>query len=295
MADRTGPTLDLDILKAGGLIKQRQPDLFSVRVRALAGNLTAGQLAKLGEISTKYGKGYVHVTMRQGVEIPFVHLDNLETVAEELDEVGLKLGACGPRFRVITACQGASICNHGLGDTESLAKKIDERYYGRSGLPHKFKVGIAGCPNACIKPQENDLGFMGVAQPILDESNGAECISCGICEDVCPVKAIQLVDGKPQIDLTRCINDGKCINSCPTGSLRPEREGWTVFVGGKFGKHPQLGWVFDKFVSEEEAVELVEKILKAYCHLAHKRERLGELINRIGLEKFREAVQSEQV
>ncbi|GFP30214.1 hypothetical protein [Candidatus Hakubella thermalkaliphila] len=66
MADRTGPTLDLDILKAGGLIKQRQPDLFSVRVRALAGNLTAGQLAKLGEISTKYGKGYVHVTMRQG-------------------------------------------------------------------------------------------------------------------------------------------------------------------------------------------------------------------------------------
>jgi dissimilatory sulfite reductase (desulfoviridin) alpha/beta subunit len=31
----------------------------------------------------------------------------------------------------------------------------------RKGLPHKFKIGIAGCMNGCTKPQENDLGILG--------------------------------------------------------------------------------------------------------------------------------------
>ena len=35
------------------------------------------------------------------------------------------------------------------------------RLGGRAGLPHKFKIGISGCPNGCTKPKENDLGIMG--------------------------------------------------------------------------------------------------------------------------------------
>jgi dissimilatory sulfite reductase (desulfoviridin) alpha/beta subunit len=50
-----------------------------------------------------------------------------------------------------------------------LAKILDERFYGRYGLPHKFKMGVTGCPNSCTKPQEHDLGLMAVIEPALDE------------------------------------------------------------------------------------------------------------------------------
>ncbi|MFN3803757.1 MAG: 4Fe-4S binding protein [Pyrobaculum sp.] len=53
----------------------------------------------------------------------------------------------------------------------------------------------------------------------------AKCVSCQLCEAVCPSKAIRFhleQDGKryPGIDWGRCILCGYCVDACPTGSLR---------------------------------------------------------------------------
>ncbi|MBI4744628.1 MAG: 4Fe-4S binding protein [Actinobacteria bacterium] len=284
------PSFDLTALKSGGFIKQIQPDLFAIRLRVPVGDIKSNQLAKVAEIAEKYGQGILHLTVRQGVEIPYINFKDFESVKEELAGVGLNLGACGARVRVVTGCPGLAVCPQGMMETKNFGKKLDDRYFGRGGIPHKFKMGITGCPNSCAKPQENDLGFMGVVEPLFDESDGCECISCGLCEEVCPSGAIKMVEGKPVIDLSICLHDAECIKSCPTGSIRRGRTGWNVFVGGKWGKHPQLGVLFKEFVSNEEGLELVENILKAYTALADKKERLGALINRIGLEKFKEEV-----
>lgn len=42
--------------------------------------MSAEQLAKVAEVAEKYGEGYVHLTSRQGVEIPFIKLDQIEEV-----------------------------------------------------------------------------------------------------------------------------------------------------------------------------------------------------------------------
>ncbi|MEW6620947.1 MAG: hypothetical protein AB1422_16705 [bacterium] len=47
--------LNLEEVKAGGIIAQRQKNLFSVRVRILGGNVTPEQLRKIAELSEKYG------------------------------------------------------------------------------------------------------------------------------------------------------------------------------------------------------------------------------------------------
>ncbi len=280
------PGLDLNALKAGGIIKQRQEDFFLVRLKVTLGALTSDQLAAIGAIAREYGRGKIHVTTRQGIEIPWVRFADVEAVTSRLAAVDIPLGACGPRVRVVVACQGDDVCPHGLGSTRSLGLALDRRFYGRSGIPHKMKMGVTGCPNACAKPQEHDIGFMAVVMPRL--ASGEECINCGLCVRACRANAIELVDGKPVFDHSRCYRDGECINVCPTSALEPQSTGWNVYLGGKWDREPRLGQLFQEFLSEEDALRLVDAVLAAWKRLGRSRERLGNLIDRIGLETFRQ-------
>ena len=97
--------VDYKTLKKGGFMRQKQKNNFSLRLRVVGGNLTATQLAKVAEVAEKYGDGYVHLTSRQSVEIPFIKIDDIEDVKNALAEGNVEPGVCGPRVRTITACQ----------------------------------------------------------------------------------------------------------------------------------------------------------------------------------------------
>ena len=154
--------VDYATLKKGGFMRQKQKNNFSLRLAVVGGNLTAKQLAKIAEVAEKYGDGHVHLTSRQGVEIPFIKLDQIDEVKAELEKGDCKPGVCGPRVRTVTACQGNQICPSGNIDSYDIAQKLDERYFARE-LPHKFKFGVTGCQNNCLKSEENDVGVKGAS------------------------------------------------------------------------------------------------------------------------------------
>ncbi|MEA1973034.1 MAG: 4Fe-4S binding protein, partial [Candidatus Cloacimonadota bacterium] len=52
--------------------------------------------------------------------------------------------------------------------------------------------------------------------------NSEECIGCELCIDICPVNAIEMVDGKAVIDIDRCNNCGECTYVCPTNAIYME-------------------------------------------------------------------------
>lgn len=279
MSDIRGESLGK--LKSTGLMKQKAGDLFSVRLKMVGGYVTADQLRALAAAAEVHGSGHVHLTTRQGVEIPGVPYREIDGLRDTLAGAELRFGTCGPRVRTITACQG-DLCSHGLIDSQAVARALDQRATQENVLPHKFKIGITGCPNACIKPQENDLGVMGQTYVSRDLE---ACSDCGLCADACRTEAFRLDDdGQVVEDLSRCCCCGACVDSCPTGALRREGSGYAVFVGGKMGNQPRLADRLPFHVTTlDTLLDVIRTTLQWYADYGSTKERFGATIDRVGL------------
>lgn len=48
-----------------------------------------------------------------------------------------------------------------------------------------------------------------------------ECVSCGSCQEVCPVGAISEGDDKYVIDPDVCTDCGTCAEQCPVEAIVP--------------------------------------------------------------------------
>lgn len=274
-------------LKSDGCIRQKNGDLFSVRLHIVGGRIEGYQLSKLQEISDKYGRGYIHITTRQGVEIPYVHIEDLDRLEEELREVGLEIGVAGHCVRTIVACQGR-VCPHGIIDTQELASRLDKEFYGRGGLPNKLKISIAGCPNSCAKPQENDIGIMGVARKKFTEEL---CMLCGLCAESCPVNAIEVTDEGLKYDEKKCIGCGRCGSSCPDCAWDNDEKGYKVFMGGKMGRNPRLGVVLFEYVDDiNELFRIIDGLIEIYKEEGNEGERFRDTMDRLGVDHIRNRV-----
>lgn len=278
--------IDYATLKKGGFMRQKQKNHFSLRLRVVGGTLTAGQLAQIAKVSEKFGRGYVHLTSRQSVEIPFIRLEQVEEVKKALGEGGVEPGVCGPRVRTITACQGAAICPSGCIDTYALAKELDERYYARE-LPHKFKFGITGCQNNCLKAEENDVGIKGgIRVKWIPDA----CIMCGVCVKACRSGAITQKDGKIVIEEEKCNFCGRCTKACPAEAYE-NTPGYIVSFGGVFGNHISQGETIIPFIeNHDKLMRVCDAAITFFEKHANAGERFKFTIDRVGREELEKTI-----
>ena len=272
-------------LKKGGFMRQIQNEKFSLRLRVVGGQMNANQVQKVSEIAEKYGHGYIHMTSRQGIEIPFIDLADVNVVKEELKLVGLQPGACGPRVRTVTACQGNTICGSGLIETSELAKELDEKYFAMD-LPHKFKIGITGCRNNCLKAEENDFGIKGGLNPEWDTNS---CTYCGVCEAVCPTKAIEVnkTTNNLKFSKSKCIYCGKCVKSCPTDAWDGEN-GYITSFGGLYGNSIAFGQSLLPLITrKEDLFKIVDATIEFFKENANAGERFRFTLDRIGIDNLK--------
>lgn len=278
----TEKKVDIDEFKRIGIIAQRQKDTYLIRLRTVGGDLGVGELATIARVAETFGRGEVHLTTRQAVEIPFVHADDLKAAREELEQNGIVLGVCGPRGRGIVACPGTAVCSSGIIETRELAAELDAEYL-RKEAPHKFKIGVSGCPNNCSKPVENDVGVMGGVLPGWDRE---ACISCRLCISICPVGAIEEHHNAFVLDERKCIHCGLCIRNCSASAWTAKKTGYTLYLGGTMGKKPRLGTRAKALIeTKEELLRLIRRAFAYFLANGRKKERFGHMLDRIGVEK----------
>ncbi len=275
-----------------GILAQAQKEYVTLRLLVSPGYLSSDQLRALADIADKEGRGKIILTSRKGVEVPWIRFENAKEASSLLEMYGLPPGSCGRKVRAIMTCAGTERCPYHMYNVDDLCNKLNQKYYGKEA-PTKFKMALAGCPNACSNPYINDFGIIGAETPRLIEE---KCIRCGSCQRLCRGSAISMEKEElPVIDFEKCIHCGWCIKNCPSGALESEKKGFYIIVGGKSGRVPELGIKIDEIFSEDEVFEVLDRTLDYFQKHADGRERIVSVIKRLGLDHYISEVFKEKV
>ncbi len=73
---------------------------------------------------------------------------------------------------------------------------------------------------------------------------------------------------------------------CPEG----RKTGCTVFAGGKAGLRPKQGTKILELAEEKQLFSVLEKTFDYYRNEGLEGERLGDLIERLGIERYLDAI-----
>ena len=277
---------DFGIHMRGGVITERDADFCTIRIRAPAGIFSVEQLRGIAMIAKKYGTGTVHCTTRQTLEIPHIKPVLLKKVEKALAKNETPVGSEKDEIVNIIACPGVERCKFANIDTISLAKKLDEKLFGKE-MPVKMRIAISGCPNACTSPMLNEIGVIGRVRPLRTPGL---CTGCGSCVQSCKEKAIKIRNGISELKEDSCVQCGVCIQSCHFDLLKAEHRHFLITVGGRRGRHPQIGRPLLTVETEEQVIFAIQKIVDWVYRRAWSGRLLSEQLDELQFEKFRQDI-----
>jgi anaerobic sulfite reductase subunit C len=274
---------DVSIHMKGGVITERDADFCTIRTRIPAGVVSTDQLRQLARIAKQYGTGNVHITTRQTIEIPHVNPVHLKKIAAALEKNGTPIGSEKDEVVNVVSCPGLDRCKFANINTIELAKKIDERMFGKE-MPVKMRISISGCPNGCTSPLLNEIGISGRVDPLREEGL---CTGCGTCTEYCREHAIRIRNGISVLDQEKCLSCGICVRSCPFDLLKSRGTRYLVTVGGRRGRHPHLGRELVSLDNPDDVVDVVEKVVYWVYRRAWSGRLLSDQLDELQFEQFK--------
>jgi len=274
---------------------------------------TSKALRTLADIWEEHGSGLTNMHGSTGdIILLGTTTDELEPTFSKLTEAGFDLGGSGSCVRTPSGCVGPARCEWACYDTLALTHDLTMTFQDelhRPFFPYKFKFKCSGCPNDCVASiARADMSIIGTwrdeiridqaeVKAYADSGLNIERDICGNC----PTKCITFDGSAIQIDDDNCVKCMHCINQMPK-ALRPGTDrGATILLGSKAPilEGAILSSVLVPFIKLEppydELKELTEKIWDFWGEHGKNRERVGEMIQRVGLGNFLEAIEVEPI
>ena len=289
-------------------------EFHTLRIQPPAGmHYDTDTLRKMCDIWDKHGSGLIALHGQSG-DIMFqgVSSDKIQECFDELNEMGFDLGGAGAAVRTSMSCVGSARCEQSCYDEARALRSVinnllDDMH--RPSLPYKIKFKFSGCANDCVNASHrSDVAFIGtwrddinVDQEKVKEfvgENGRKMVNDQVI-NMCPTRALSLNDDDTlDIDNRSCVRCMHCINVM-TKALSPgDDKGVSILVGGK--RSLKIGDIIGSMVVPfmkletdedfEKLTELTEEMVEFFAENALEHERTGEMIDRIGLINYVEAL-----
>lgn len=275
-----------------------------LRIRVPGGSLPVRFMPLIQEIAERYGNGTVHLTTRQGFEVPGIPLSVMNEVNAMIEPIladlekdrGVKIeqeaqGYPAAGTRNVVSCIGNRVCKNAALDTTSLALEIEKIIYPNH--PH-VKIAVTGCPNDCVKVHLQDIGIIGQVEPAYDPNR---CIGCQACVKNCKkvsTGALEFKNFTVKRDASRCIGCGECILKCPAMAWSRGGQHFRVVIMGRTGKkNPRLATPFLEWVDRETVLKLCENLytyIQKYIDPTLSKEHVGYIVDRTGYAVFKEEI-----
>ncbi len=294
-----------EIPKPGVLVHTAESGAKLYSVRAASPRLlSTNKIRMFAELAEKYCDGYLRFTSRNNVEFLLTDPNNIDPLIAELTALGHAVGGTGNSISNMVHTQGWIHCHSAATDASGIVKAVMDaliEHYKNMELPAKIRIALACCLNMCGAVHCSDIAILGVhTQPpkINREMLPKQCEIPSVVAS-CPTAAIRPAtwDGKPSVDIddNLCMFCANCYTVCPSLPMNdPDHDGLSIWVGGKVSNartEPMFSKLAIPFIPNNpprwpEVVDAVKNIVDVWAKNAHKHERVGEWINRIGWPRF---------
>lgn len=294
-----------EIIKPGVMVHVSETGAKLYTVRSASGRLISiDKIRMYCDLADKYCDGYIRFTSRHNVEFLLTKQENIDPLIKDLKAMGHPVGGIGNSITSIVHTQGWVHCHSAATDASGIVKVVmDEliEYFENMKLPGKLRIALACCLNMCGAVHCSDIAILGIHRrpPRVDHSNLRKVCEIPNVSASCPTAAIRpaTVNGVPSVEVLeeRCMFCANCYTVCPAMPLNdPLNDGVSIWVGGKVSNartEPMFSKLAIPFIPNNpprwpEVTEAVRNIVELWAKNAHRYERMGEWINRIGWPKF---------
>jgi len=255
------------------------------------------------DVADKYCNGYLRFTSRNNVEFLTDDASKINQLKEELQKAGFPVGGTNNAISNIVHTQGWVHCHSAATDASGIVKCVMDALYDRfthQDMPAKIRIALACCLNMCGAVHCSDIAILGIHRtpPKIKHDLLPKVCEVPTLIASCPTGAIRPATGEGktvQVIQEQCMFCGNCYTVCPAMPLSdPENDGLSIWVGGKVSNArsaPKFSKLAVPYIPNNpprwpEVVEAVVNIVNVYAKHAHKFERMGEWIERIGWPRF---------
>ncbi|NQY53342.1 MAG: NAD(P)/FAD-dependent oxidoreductase [Campylobacteraceae bacterium] len=161
---------------------------YSVVPRIWGGVTSPRELKAMADIAVKYNVPTVKFTGGQRLDMLGVKKEQLSPMWKDLNDAGFVSGqAYAKGLRTVKTCVGNVWCRFGTQDAMQTGIDIEKFTWG-SWTPHKFKVGVSGCPRNCAEATIKDIGVIAVDSGWEIHIAGNGGIKVRVTDFLCKVK-----------------------------------------------------------------------------------------------------------